>query len=165
MQNNKGLLPLIISIVALCLAAFAVIQSTSAGSSAKQQQETEVAQAAQQTEVSQMEQESGDVQYVLYLGTNHKDTNEPVFAPEEAKEKAEEILLEHFGGYSIQDAKGGWIDGDTVYNEYTLVIYLSDTDIESVHAAADDMIEVFKQSSVLIHENKTKTEFYAGSDE
>ena len=63
-----------------------------------------------------------DVQYVLYLGTNDKDTNEPVFAPEEAKEKAQDILLDHFGGYTIQEANGGWVDDGKVYREYTLVI-------------------------------------------
>ena len=30
-----------------------------------------------------------DIQYVMYLGTNDKDTNEPVFTPEEAKKQAE----------------------------------------------------------------------------
>ena len=49
-----------------------------------------------------------DVQYVMYLGTNDKDTNEPVFDPDEAKAQAEEILVDHFGGYTIQEANGGW---------------------------------------------------------
>lgn len=105
-----------------------------------------------------------DVQYVLYLGTNDKDTNEPVFSPEEAMEKAKEILIEHFGGYTIQEANGGWIDGDKTYQEYTLVIYLSDTDLQQVHAAADDMVEVFRQSAVLIQTNQTVTEFYGGAN-
>ncbi|MBQ1821572.1 MAG: hypothetical protein II117_08225 [Clostridia bacterium] len=105
----------------------------------------------------------GDTQYVLYLGTNDKDSNEPVFMPDEAKEKAQEILLAHFGGYTIQEANGGWIDGEKVYREYTLVIYLSDTDLKSVHAAADDLIRVFNQSSVLIQANQIATEFYSGN--
>ena len=102
------------------------------------------------------------VQYVLYLGTNDKDTNEPVFSPEEAKEKAEEILIDHFGGYTIQEASGGWENEGTRYTEYTLVIFLSDTTLEEVHAAADDMIRTFNQSSVLIQANETMTEFYSG---
>ena len=108
------------------------------------------------------ESETKDVQYVLYLGTNDKDTNEPVMAPEAAMEKAKEILINHFGGYTIQEANGGWIDGDKTYQEYTLVIYLSDTDLAAVHAAADDMIREFRQSSVLIQANETTTEFYGG---
>ncbi|MBR5619497.1 MAG: DUF3574 domain-containing protein [Clostridia bacterium] len=106
----------------------------------------------------------GDTQYVMYLGTNDKDTNQPVFPPEEAKAQAEQILLKHFGGYTIQDANGGWVDGGTTYREYTLVLYLSDTTIDDVHAAADEMLDVFRQSSVLIQSNKTETDFYSGSN-
>ena len=106
--------------------------------------------------------EQADIQYVLYLGTNDKDTNKPVFTQAEALEQAKDILIRHFGGYTIQEAHGGWIDGDTEYQEYTLVICLSDTTPEKVHAAADEMVEVFHQSSVLIQENPTRTEFYTG---
>ena len=42
------------------------------------------------------------------------------------------------------------------------MISLSDTTPEKVHAAADELISVFRQSTVLIQENPTKTEFYAG---
>ena len=109
------------------------------------------------------QEEEGDIQYVLYLGTNDKDTNEPIFTPEEAKEKAKEILISQFGGYTIQEANGGWID-DTgkEYQEYTLVIYLSDTTPDKVHDACDELIEVFDQSSILIQANRTQTEFYSG---
>ena len=69
------------------------------------------------------ENEERDVQYVMYLGTNDKDTDEPVFGPEEAQARAEEV-----------------------------------------HAAADDMISAFHQSSVLIQTNETITEFYGGSN-
>lgn len=110
------------------------------------------------------ETEAGDpdIQYVLYLGTNDKDTNKPVFTQAEAKEKAKEILIRHFGGFTIQEAEGGWIDEGTIFQEYTLVIYLSDTTTEAVHAAADELVEAFHQSSVLIQTNPTKTEFYSG---
>ena len=105
---------------------------------------------------------SEDIQYVLYLGTNDKDTNEPVYSREESKEVAKEVLIRNFGGYTIQEAEGGWIDGDTAYQEYTLVIYLSDTDLDTVHSVCDELIELFHQSSILIHQNQTTTEFYSG---
>jgi len=105
----------------------------------------------------------GDVQYVMYLGTNDKDTNKPVFTQAEAMERAKTILMSHFGGYTIQDAEGGWLGDDgTAYQEYTLVISLSDTTLDAVHAAADELLEVFNQSSVLIQANPTTTEFYSG---
>jgi hypothetical protein len=106
---------------------------------------------------------NADIQYVMYLGTNDKDTNKPVFTEAEAQEQVKDILIRHVGGYTIQEASGGWIDEGTVYQEYTLVIYLSDTTEEAVHAAADEMIETFRQSSVLIQTNPTRTEFYSGS--
>ena len=80
----------------------------------------------------------------------------------EAMEQARAILLRNFGGYTIQEARGGWIDGGKEYQEYTLVISLSDTTPEKVHAAADELIKVFNQSSVLIQANETSTEFYSG---
>ena len=58
-----------------------------------------------------------EIQYVLFLGTNDKDTNTPVFTQAET--------------------------------------------IDKVHAAADEMVDVFHQSSVLIQANPTRTEFYA----
>lgn len=142
MTKKTGIIILIISIVAICMSAAALIN---------------VGNAAKQADT-----EEPDIQYVIYLGTNDKDTNEPVYSKKESKEKAKEILLDHFGGYTIQEAEGGWIDDDKVYKEYTLVIYLSDTDLDSVHAAADEMIETFNQSSILIQSNETTTEFYAG---
>ena len=53
---------------------------------------------------------------------------------------------------------------DGSIQEYTLVIYLSDTDLTQVHKAADEMIRLFHQSSVLIQANQTVTEFYSGSN-
>ena len=106
-----------------------------------------------------------DIQYVMYVGTNDKDTNKPVCLREEALEKAGDILMAHFGGYTIQTALGGWKDDDgTEYREFTLVIYLSDTTPEAVRAAADELIAAFNQSSVLIQANPTKTEFYGGQN-
>ena len=106
-----------------------------------------------------------DLQYVLYLGTNDKDTNKPVDAPEDAKEVLKDILISHMGGYTIQEANGGWIGDDgTEYQEYTLVIYLSDTDANAVHALCDELIKKFNQSSVLIQMNKITTEFYSGAN-
>ena len=139
--NKKlGTAVIILALLALCLSAVSLIVALKS--------------AAQDTQ---------DTQYVLYLGTNDKDTNEPVFTPEEAKAAAEEILIDHFGGYTIQEANGGWEYEGVRYQEYTIVIYLSDTTLDEVHAAADDLLRVFNQSSVLIQANKTTTEFY-GAD-
>ena len=140
MNKKIGIAALLIAILALCLSVVSMAM-------ARKPAEAEVR----------------DIQYVLFLGTNGKDTNEPVFSPDEAKSRAEEVLVRHFGGYTIQEANGGWEDDGTLYQEYTLVIYLSDTTLDKVHAAADDLIRVFDQSSVLIQSNETITEFYSSN--
>lgn len=147
MNKKTGMIALVFSALALILACAALF----------------VASGSRAAAPAAPAPAEGDIQYVLYLGTNDKDSNEPVFTPEEAKEQAKKILVDHFGGYTIQEASGGWLDGETMYQEYTLVIYLSDTDLEQVHAAADEMIRVFRQSSVLIQANRTMTEFYSGN--
>ena len=43
------------------------------------------------------------------------------------------------------------------------MIYLSDTTADKVHAAADELLKVFNQSSILIQANETTTEFYSGA--
>ena len=132
-------------------------------------EKTEIVQAVKEPakeEASALAKEEADVhdgvQYVLYVGTNDKDTNKPVFTQAEAMEKARAVLIRRFGGYTIQEAHGGWVGDDgTECQEYTLVIYLSDTMEDQVHAAADELIRVFNQSSILIQANPTKTEFYS----
>ena len=141
MSKKSAIIISVIAVIALCLSAVSLCVA-----------------------INSAKADDKDVQYVMYLGTNDKDTNEPVFSPDEAKTKAEKILIDHFGVYTIQEANGGWIDDGTIYREYTLVIYLSDTTADIVHAAADELIRTFNQSSVLIQANKTSTEFYAGGN-
>ena len=147
MSKKLSVILTILCIVALGLSTTALVVALKPAKQTEQEATTEA--------------QEEDVQYVLYLGTNDKDTNQPVFSQDEAKEKLQEILLDHFGGFTIQEANGGWKDGDVVYQEYTLVVYLSDTTIDQVHEAADEMIKTFNQSSVLIQSNRTATEFYS----
>lgn len=140
MSNKIGTTAMILAVIALILSVFALVRAGSSG-----------------------EQAAADVQYVLYLGTNDKDTNEPVCGADEAKDLADQVLTRHFDGFTIQEAMGGWTNEDgTVSHEYTLVIYLSDTDIDTIRAACDDLIRAFNQSAVLIQANETITEFYSG---
>ena len=150
MSKKLSVILTILCIVALGLSTTALVFALKPAKQTEQEATTEA--------------QEEDVQYVLYLGTNDKDTNQPVFSQDEAKEKLQEILLDHFGGFTIQEANGGWKDGDVVYQEYTLVVYLSDTTIDQVHEAADEMIKTFNQSSVLIQSNRTSTEFYSGAE-
>ena len=142
MEKKLSIIAVVLAVIALALAVFSLVSPA-------------------KTE----EQEALDKQYVMYLGTNDKDTYEPYGTPEEAKAKVDEVLTKHFEGFTIQDAMGGWTnENGTVDHEYTVVILLSDTTLEKVHAAADDLIRVFNQSSILIQTNQTRTEFYSGGN-
>lgn len=138
--KKLGIAALILALIALALSVFDLV-----------------------TPPKNAEQEEYDVQYVMYLGTNDKDSYEPFGTPEVCKARVDEVLTRHFEGFTIQEANGGWTnENGTVDHEYTVVILLSDTTLEKVHAAADDLIREFNQSSVLIQANRTKTEFYSG---
>ena len=125
----------------------------------------ETAAASVEEPAAEQAEETADttrtIQYVMYVGTNDQDTNKPVYTQAESLEKLKDVLIRHFGGYTIQEANGGWIDSGIEYQEYTLVVYLSDTTLEAVHSAADELISLFHQSSILIQQNPTTTEFYS----
>ena len=141
MSKKFSIITIILSIIALCLSLTSLYKSVEGNSN-----------------------EDKDIQYVLFLGTNDKDTYTAFGTTEEIKAKVDEVLTKHFDGFTIQEANGGWTnENGTVDHEYTVVILLSNTDIDKVHAAADDLIKEFNQSSILIQANETKTEFYYGS--
>lgn len=130
-ENNvkeNGLVAIVLSILALCLSGLSLYKGTASA-----------------------DLESKDLQYVMFVGTNDKDTYEPYGTPDEVKQKADEVLTKHFEGFTIQDANGVWTNEDGIVDhEYTIVILLSDTTAEKVHEAADDLIKAFNQSSILI---------------
>ncbi len=144
MSKKTGMAAIILSVVAICLSVVSLYRSI---------------------EQTQNETESRDIQYVMFLGTNDKDTNEPYGTAEEVKSKVDEVLTKYFEGFTIQEANGGWVNNDgSVAHEYTVVILLSDTTLDLVHQASDDLIKEFNQSSILIQANETVTEFYSGAE-
>ena len=99
MSKKVGIIIAIVAVAVLCLSAVNLFMSLNPS-------QPEMQKNAQQ----ETQEEKQDIQYVLYLGTNDKDTNKPVFDPDESKAKAEESLIKHFGGYTIQEVNGGWED-------------------------------------------------------
>ena len=155
MKDKRFIISIVVSVAAICISVAALVvcfylrTSYGTGSSL----------SASDSAGSSVE----DAQYILYLGTNDKDTNEPVYTREKSKSILKDILLEHMGGYTIQEAEGGWTDDNgTIYQEYTIVIYLTDTTPEKVYALCDELLDKFNQSSVLIRTNSATTEFYSG---
>lgn len=104
-----------------------------------------------------------DQQYVMYVGTNDKDTYKSEISVDEAKNIVDEICLKHFDGYTIQDAVGSWKDETgTSTHENTIVCYFDNADKQTVYAVANEVIKKLNQNTVLIETDNVKTEYYSG---
>ncbi|MBE7003256.1 MAG: DUF3574 domain-containing protein [Ruminococcaceae bacterium] len=102
-------------------------------------------------------------QYVMYVGTNDKDTYQPEHSQEEARDIVDAVCLKYFEGYTLQDATGAWTDeAGNITHEYTLVCYFDDADKDTVYRAADEVIKALNQNTVLIEENEISIEYYGG---
>ena len=101
------------------------------------------------------------VQYKMCIGTNDKDTGEQIIPTEDAKAIIEGICLKYLGGYTIQDATGGWTDENgQVVRENSIVCYFDDAEEAAVYQIADEVIAALNQSTVLIEKNLLEIEFY-----
>jgi len=107
--------------------------------------------------------EDAATQYVMYVGTNDKDTYKPEHTNEEARDIVDKICLKYFEGYTLQDATGSWTDEkNNITHEYTLVCYFDDADKETVYKAADEVIKALNQNTVLIEQDNIQMEYYSG---
>ena len=110
--------------------------------------------------------EGTETQYVMYVGTNDKDTHLPRYSQESAREIVDKICLEYFEGYTLQEATGAWTDeNNRVTHEYTIVCYFDDTDRNTVNLAADEIMKALNQQTVLIEQDNIRMEYYSGSED
>jgi hypothetical protein len=117
-----------------------------------------------ETEDAQDHSRDTAAQYVMYVGTNDKDTYKPEHTNEEAMNIVDQICLKYFDGYTLQDATGSWTDETgTPTHEYTLVCYFDAADEATVYAAADEIIKELNQNTVLIEKTEIEMEYYSGA--
>lgn len=142
MNSKRSLLPTLLSALALVLAAAALAVAL-------------LKKAPMAGEAS--------AQYVIYVGTNDKDTYSPKYSQEDARRIVDEICLRHFEGYTLQEAIGSWTDEKhNITHEYTIVCYFDDADRETVYKAADEIIAALNQNTVLIEQDDIRIEYYSG---
>lgn len=102
-------------------------------------------------------------QYVMYVGLNDKDTYTQVISTEDAVNMIDSICLQYLEGYTVQEATGSWVDEKGLAtHEKTIICYFDNTNEEIVHEIADELLECLNQNTVLIEQNKVRTEFYGG---
>ena len=152
MSNKISIAAIIISLVSLCGSVVCLII---AGNNAA---------AAPAAPAQSAVKESGTEQYVMYVGTNDKDTYKLEMGTEEAKDIVDSVCLKYFPyGYTLQEATGAWTDEkNNITHEYTLVCYFDGADKETVHKAADELIEKLNQNSILIEQDTISIEYYSG---
>ena len=104
------------------------------------------------------------MQYKMYVGTNDKDTFEQIISTDNAKIIIEDICFKYLEGYTIQDARGAWVDENgNVSRENTIVCYFDDIDNDTVYKIADEILKSLNQNTVLIEKDLKQIEFYGGT--
>ena len=111
--------------------------------------------------LSSLGEVSNQKKYVMYLGTNDKDTLKQEIATEVMREQMHEICMKYADGYTLSIMDGYYRDGaGNPTHEVTLVYVFFDTPLESIKKIMDEAIVKFNQSTILLEENKTKSIFY-----
>lgn len=102
-------------------------------------------------------------QYVLYIGTNDKDTYRQEISTDDAIDIVDGICLSHLDGYTLTRAEGRWLDEThTVTVEDTIVCYIDGADRDTVYAICDEVIAALNQSTVLVETNEVTMDYYGG---
>ena len=150
MNNTVGIAAIAAAVISLCVSGVSLGIAMNKNTSAPET-------------IQETTADSTSTQYVMYVGTNDKDTYAPMHTEEEAREIVDSICLKNFEGYTLQEATGSWVDEkNNVTHEYTIVCYFDDADRETVYRTADELIEALNQNTILIEENEIKMDYYGG---
>jgi len=176
MSKKTGIIAMVISVVSLCCSIASIanmlqMKNMQAVPAVETVQDTASVAAVldavnEEAQDTVAQEPSGDTatQYVMYVGTNDKDTYKPEHTNEEAMEIVDQICLKYFEGYTLQEATGSWTDETgTPTHEYTLVCYFDAADEATVYEAADEIIKELNQNTVLIEKTEIEMEYYSGA--
>lgn len=99
--------------------------------------------------------------YILYIGTNDKDTNKQLIPTEEAKKKVDAICAKYVDGYTVFDANGGWKDETGTYaHENTLVCFFYDVTEDQIKNIMDDVLKELNQSAIFVEKLNSVYTYY-----
>lgn len=103
-------------------------------------------------------------QYVLYIGTNDKDTYEQIIPTDEAIEIVNAVCEKYVGGYTMSGAKGGWVDEAGIFTqENTLVYTFTGVDEETLTPLMDEVLARLNQNAILVERRDVSSSYYTGS--
>ncbi|MBQ8913180.1 MAG: DUF3574 domain-containing protein [Lachnospiraceae bacterium] len=125
-------------------------------------QDVRTQDTAKQETVLDQQMETGD-KYILYIGTNDKDTYTQLIPTEEARDKVNAICARYVDGYTASDARGGWVDEtDTLTQENTLVYSFYGVTNEQLKMIMDDVLVELNQNSILVEKQSAVYTYYSG---
>lgn len=103
-------------------------------------------------------------QYVMYVGTNDKDTYEQIISTDDAKAVIDTACQKYLEEYTLQEAVGSWVDEKgIVTHEETIICIFDSASEEEVYAVADQVIKELNQNTVLIEKSSVRMDFYGGN--
>ena len=157
MKNKKQIIILVVLILNLVVSGgiigYLVVQNT---------QETQKNNTAESILSDQME--TGE-KYIIYIGTNDKDTYQQEIPTNEARDMVNAICAKYVEGYTASDAKGGWVDEtDTLTQENTLVYSFYNIKEEQLIQVMDEVREKLNQNSILLERQEAVYMYYYGNE-
>ena len=104
---------------------------------------------------AQEEKPANPAKYTLYCGLNDADANEQLLTVAEAQEAARAIILANGCGYTETVAYGGYMSGDQVINNDTLVYELYFAEVDAVKKITNEIQEELNLMPILTAEGTT----------
>jgi len=101
--------------------------------------------------------------YVLYIGTNDKDTYTQLISLADAKNIVNEICSRYVEGYTVMEANGGWVDEKgKLTEEQTLVYSFSGVREEDIYSIMDEILVKLNQNSIMVERQDLTYTYYSG---
>jgi hypothetical protein len=101
--------------------------------------------------------------YILYIGTNDKETYEQIIPTDEAKRIVNEICAKYVDGYTVSEAQGGWVDEHGILTqENTLIYSFIGAEESDIIAIMNEVLVALNQNSILVEKNDISSIFYNG---
>jgi hypothetical protein len=121
-----------------------------------------VATETQESVTAEIQQEEATLRkYVLYIGTNDKDTYKQEIPYDQCLAMVTNICTNHTGGGTIAEATGFWKDETgAITSEMTIQCILEDIEEEEVYKICDEILEALNQNSILVEKQDVISEYY-----
>ncbi len=103
--------------------------------------------------------------YTIYIGLNDKNTYEQIISTEDGIRMVNEICSRYVDGYTMQTAKGGWMDEKNILTEENTLIYsFYGATEEQILQIMDDVLKELNQNSILITHGQENGAYYYGHE-